>query len=249
MHICVRLRYNLAMFKFTSIISRTISCIALATALACASAFAQTAEQFSPQQQKLLQELYAAFPEFGELQTLHSHLGADLKRRRLAEAQKELSGLDLPEFGEEDGAEVVEFSDYQCGYCKRMFPVLRDENVRVKVVEFPVLGELSVKAARYALAARNQGGYDAFHIALMERGGRLSEDALKETAAAAGLDWERLQKDGDSAEVNAALQRNRQLAAMLEVRGTPFLVVGKRTIPGAINAASLKKILEEESAQ
>ncbi|MGI9298183.1 MAG: DsbA family protein [Gammaproteobacteria bacterium] len=219
---------------------KNIICFAAAAAF-CAPAFAQSsASEFSPRQRDALRELFAAFPDAESLRAARAQIGADIKRRAIAMLHGDDS---LPAFGAADGATIVEFSDYQCGFCKKMFKVLRAENARIKVVEFPVLGELSVKAARYALAARDQNGYDAFHIALMERGGRLTEDGLEEAAAAAHLDFDRLQRDSENPKISAALQKNRRLAAMLEVRGTPFLIIGDRTVPGAINADRLKNLL------
>ena len=115
----------------------------------------QLQRSMTARQQETLQALYEAFPDYqslsGALGKLDGHID-EKKGEVLAELHQNLS---LPAFGGAEGEEavVVEFADYQCGYCKRMFSVLRDENVRVKVVEFPILGEISRKAAQYALAA------------------------------------------------------------------------------------------------
>ena len=213
----------------------------MTAAAVCAPVYAQTADE-ETRRAEFLRELYETFPDASSLVALRSNLDAEIRRRAITALRDDES---LPSFGAEEGALVVEFSDYNCGYCKRMFPLLRDENVRVKVVEFPVLGAVSAQAARYALAAEKQGGYSAFHIALMERGGRLSEEGIREAADVAGLDWERLQLDSESESVNESLRKNQRLANLLEVRGTPFLVIGERTVPGAVGAERLKQLLTE----
>lgn len=205
----------------------------------------QTLSRLSPQQQEAMGELFKAFPDA-------TALGAALAavNGRIEEEQQvviaELGEKDLPVFGGADGeqASVVEFSDYQCGFCKRMFSVLRDENVRVKVLEFPILGDISRTAAQYALAAEKQGHYAEYHIALMGRPGRLTEDALVETAQTIGLDIDKLKADSQSEEITQKIAENHRLGRLLGVRGTPFLVVGGQAVPGAVNKERLRELLQ-----
>ena len=149
----------------------------------------------------------------------------------------------LPSFGGGSGPIVVEFSDYQCGFCKRMLPILRDAEVQVKVVEFPVLGELSSQAARYAIAAQKQGLYEPFHIMMMEREERLSEESLLQVAQSVGLDVDKLKADAESTEVQEMLQRNYEYADMLQVRGTPFFLVNGRPLRGAVDAETFNEMI------
>ena len=97
-----------------------------------------------------------------------------------------------PVMGNPDGdVTVVEFFDYQCGYCKSMLkPLLafaaEDGNVRIVMKEFPILGPASIVAAQASLASAKQGKYDAFHTALMGLRGRLDEAAIFQTATEVG---------------------------------------------------------------
>ncbi|MGI9305809.1 MAG: DsbA family protein [Gammaproteobacteria bacterium] len=197
----------------------------------------------SPAQQQALQGLAETLPNTSALAAASARL--DDKIRELTVA--ELQGRDLPFFGgvKDEQSLVVEFSDYQCGYCKRMFGVLNGENARVRVVEFPVLGDLSRKAASYALAARKQNLYSELHIKLMGRAERLTEDALEHAALEVGLDLEKLRKDSQSEEVTEQLRENFELARALGVRGTPFLVVGDQTSPGALNRERFVALLAQ----
>ncbi len=147
---------------------------------------------------------------------------------------------------------VVEFVDYQCGYCKRVRPVVEellrgDGNIRIVFKELPILGAPSVIAARAALAAWKQshGGYNKFHFALMATKGKLSEDKIMAVAAKSGLDVERLRRDMAAPEIDEALQKNFRLAEDLGIRGTPAFVIGKRLVPGAIDLKAFQKLIAE----
>lgn len=233
---------TVAIVNIKSFLSRTF-CAALCAFALGVPAFAQE-DEFTPRQQELLNELLQEFGDAESLDALRAEVNARLAARAADMLRHDGS---LPEFGPPDGPLVVEFSDYQCGFCKRMFPLLRAENARVKVVEFPVLGPLSAVAARYALAAQKQNLYAEFHTALMEHAGRLSEDALEESAVATGLDLARLEQDLESEDIAAALQTNYRLARMLEVRGTPFMLIAGRPVRGAIDAETLQQFLEMET--
>src|SRR5690606_36261478 len=87
---------------------------------------------------------------------------------------------------------IVEFFDYNCGYCKSVFPSLMDilkEDGKVKLVlkELPILGPASITASRAALASRKQGKYSAFHQALLSRKGAVNDEGVYDTADQVGL--------------------------------------------------------------
>ena len=148
---------------------------------------------------------------------------------------------------------VAEFFDYQCGYCKRMFPAvvkaMDASKVRVVVKEFPILGPNSVLAAEYALAADRQGKYAEFHGKLMTAPGRLSPESLDATAVELGLDLEKLKADAKSPEVQAIIARNRQLARALQITGTPAFFVGETPLRGAVGEAQFMQLVAAEKAK
>lgn len=148
---------------------------------------------------------------------------------------------------------VAEFFDYQCGYCKRMFPTvvkaMEASNIRVVVKEFPILGPNSQLAAEYALASDRQGKYAEFHGKLMSAPGRLSPEALDGFAAEVGLDLERLKADAKSPEVQGIIARNRQLARALQITGTPAFFVGETALRGATGEAQFLQLVEAEKAK
>jgi len=151
--------------------------------------------------------------------------------------------------GNPDGdVTLVEFFDYQCGYCKRVHPTVRkllkeDGNIRFVYKEFPILGPASVYAARAAIASRTQGKYLEFHNALMELKGPLSEERVLKTAKIVGLDAVKLAKDINLQETDAdgVIRLNYRLAEELDINGTPAFIVGNKVIRGAVDLAALKK--------
>jgi protein-disulfide isomerase len=145
---------------------------------------------------------------------------------------------------------VVEFFDYQCGYCKQVHPTVRalleaDTGVRKVYKEFPILGPASVTAARAALAAKAQGRYEEMHAALMEARGQLDDDRVLRIARSVGLDVERLRADMASPAVERHIQETMALAAAIGIRGTPAFVIGDQLVPGATDLATLQRLVRE----
>ena len=142
---------------------------------------------------------------------------------------------------------VVEFFDYRCGYCKRALPAMtallkEDAKVRVVWKEFPILGPVSVFAARAAMAAERQGKYYPFHLALMKEP-KLTEGRVLELAVEAGLDPGRLRRDMEDPAIQAYLDETRALARDIGITGTPAFVVGGTLVPGVVDAARMKALV------
>jgi protein-disulfide isomerase len=143
---------------------------------------------------------------------------------------------------------ITEFFDYNCGYCKAMFPSLmefvkEDGKVRVVMKEFPILAPSSKTAAEAALASVKQGKYTQLHTALMSYKGKLTDKVIMETAKAVGLDMDKLQADMKSPQVAKTLERNLDLATVLQINGTPAIIIGKTFVPGAIDKAKFKELV------
>ena len=145
---------------------------------------------------------------------------------------------------------VVEFFDYQCGYCKRFLPTMArlletDKSVRFVFKEFPILGEVSVTASKAALAAKMQGKYLAYHNALMGLRRGLTETLVFQIAEDIGLDVARLKTDMESPEISRIIDENRKLARSMGIRGTPTIVVGEQMAPGAVSYSRLTALIED----
>ena len=145
---------------------------------------------------------------------------------------------------------MVEFFDYNCGFCKRamadMLQLLKDDpKLRIILKEFPVLGPGSVEAAKVAVAVRMQdktGGkkYLDFHQKLL--GGRGQADKARALAVAkeVGMDMGRLDKDLASEEIKASIDENLKLAETLGLNGTPSYIVGTDVVIGAVGIDALR---------
>ena len=159
-----------------------------------------------------------------------------------------------PFLGNPDASFVIyEFSDYNCGYCKRVFTPLQDliasdGDIKLVIKEFPILSESSVLAAQAGIAAQAQGVFEEFHIAMMTARGAISMDSILAAAQSAGADLDRLQADMRSPAVEAIISRTRAAAQQLEISGTPGLVIGRQVIPGAISLDQMQEIIASERA-
>ncbi len=156
-----------------------------------------------------------------------------------------------PILGAADGdVVVVEFFDYNCGYCRQVAGPLRqaieaDGSIKLVMKEWPILGPPSYFAARAALAAERQGLYEEFHFAVMQAKERVDEEMVLAVAESVGLDMAQLRADMLSREIDAKLQETYDLAEALGITGTPAFVIGDEVVPGAITMARLQQIVAE----
>ena len=147
---------------------------------------------------------------------------------------------------------IVEFFDYQCGYCKKMLRVLikatnDNPDLRVILKEYPILGPVSLTAAQASLASLKQDKYKDFHQSLMLMNGRISERAIFKVAKEVGLNIEKLKADMTDPEIFSIINSTRELGQKLAIRGTPALVINNEIIPGAISLNRLRNLLAEEN--
>jgi protein-disulfide isomerase len=133
---------------------------------------------------------------------------------------------------------IVEFFDYNCGYCKRGLPEVQkliqdDKKVRFVFKELPILSKGSEEAARIALAVKRQGKYWEFHQALLGAKGHADEASALKVAESLGLDMNKIKADMASDEVKNELRDDMILAKKMGINGTPHFLVGDKSIPGA----------------
>lgn len=145
---------------------------------------------------------------------------------------------------------VVQFYDYNCGYCKKVAPSVvelmkRDPGVRVVYKEFPILSEQSLFASKAALAAQRQGKFTEFHFALMTSP-RADEATIKSISQKLKLDYNKLQKDMKDPAWDAELQKNHRQGSALNINGTPAFIIGDRLIPGAADVNQLIGLVQAE---
>jgi protein-disulfide isomerase len=138
---------------------------------------------------------------------------------------------------------LVEFSDYACGFCRQSVAdvaalVAANPDLRVVVKEFPILAPESADAARMALAAADQGKYEAFHNAMFAIG-RPSAESIAQAAQRAGVDLTQARAAIDSGKYETELADNHALAGEAGFSGTPAWVIGSQAFSGAVGHATL----------
>lgn len=149
---------------------------------------------------------------------------------------------------------LVEFLDYRCGYCKRAHAEVAklletDGNIRLVVKEFPILGEQSLLASRFAVATKQVAGAEAYHglhDALMTVNGDLNMRTLRQIATTFGLDTDAIEARMDSDEVTEEIRRTRDLAQRLQITGTPTFVLQDELLRGYLPYDQMAAMVDEK---
>jgi len=233
--------------------------LAAGACLALGPATPLLAEEFSGKQkveiEKVVHDYLISNPEV--IRDAIDELG---KRQKVAEAatrEKAVSEhgdriINSPNqavVGNPDGdVTLVEFFDYNCGYCKQSLKsvaklIEEDPKLRVVLKDFPILGPDSVETAQIATAARMQldsKKFWDFHRKLLTTRGHIGKQQALAAAKEVGADVARLEKDMASAETKDALKEVVTLADELKFDGTPAWVIGKEAIVGGVPYAQLK---------
>src|ERR1700716_2667580 len=160
---------------------------------------------------------------------------------------------DIPVAGNAAGdITIVEYFDYQCPYCRKIEPELRqvvqdDGKIRLVLKDWPILGPVSVIAARMVLASKFQDKYIQAHEALIGVNSKLTEPRMRELLAGAGIDVDRLDRDlvTNAKAIDAILARNNDQATAFGFKGTPSFIVGKFRVPGVLSMAQFDQVIAD----
>ena len=233
----------------------------LSLALGAFAVSSARAQGFSDAQkseiQQIIKDYLIAHPEVlqeavGELEKRQAAGEADRRKTAVAENREQIfnSPRQVVLGNPQGDVTLVEFFDYNCGYCKRamvdMLELMKgDPKLRVVLKEFPVLGPPSVEAAQVAVAVRMQDKtgrkYLEFHQKLLSGRGQVDKARALAAAREVGLDMARLEKDLASPEVRATLEEGMKLAEALGISGTPSYVVGDAVVAGAVGVPALRE--------
>ena len=149
---------------------------------------------------------------------------------------------------------VVEFLDYQCSFCKRAFPAVEeliasDGNIRFIVKEFPILGDASVLGSRYAIAVKNLYGDDAYktiHDEMMLLRGGLTPQTLVRLSDDQDLDHDDILAEMENEDITRIIDANRDLAARLQIQGTPSFIMGDTFVRGFLELDQMRQVVATE---
>ena len=146
---------------------------------------------------------------------------------------------------------IYEFFDYNCGYCKSVMQNIfniykKDKRVEIVFVEYPILSNSSLSAAIASLAARNQKKYFEFHSKLMKHTGKIDDKLLLSFAKELKIDVKKLKSDYSNEKLMLIINKNREIANRLNLRGTPAFIIGNKIYPGAMSEKDIEKAIALE---
>ncbi|MDA8603196.1 DsbA family protein [Alphaproteobacteria bacterium] len=249
------------MIRLISVALGFFALVATANAALAQDATPATNEQLftDAERDRIRAEALAAILEYPEI--IQEALDLLEERRANSALASVLADRNTPILGNPD-AEVtlIEFFDYNCGYCRRMAEPLRellaeDDNVRVVMIETPILSEESLGAAQASLAVNMLGGdYSVAHFDAMISSGRTTGDSVVKIATEMGLNEDAMRAVMRGSSVMETISRNYSAMQALEISGTPaFIVAGSTSptnltdinlMPGAVPVEELRAIIE-----
>ncbi|TCS43967.1 DsbA family protein [Reinekea marinisedimentorum] len=233
--------------------------VALAASLFAAASFTQ-AEEFSKSEiEEIVHQYILEHPEV-IAEAIHKlqQRAEQEKAQKEAESLQQMTDMLInnpidPVGGNSEGSlTIVEFFDYNCGYCKRANDTLQAliaDNPDLKVVykEWPILSESSGTAARIALAANlvYPEKYEALHRALLSTRSLRSENDVWKVIEQQQLDRAAIEAKLNDESIEQHISETSYLAQQLGITGTPAFVVGGRILKGAYPQAEIQKAIDE----
>lgn len=240
------------------LLKTTLAVAALMTGPALAQAEMSDAERQAFRDEVrayLLENPEVLMEAIGVLEAREAAAAAEAEQAALVAVQDQLLNDGVSwEGGNPDGdITVVEFLDYRCGYCKRAFPdverlIATDGNVKIIIKEFPILGDASVLASRFALATKMEAGDQAYkdvHDTLMEFRGDVTEASLQRIAEGLALDPTVIMARMNDPEISRIIQNNRALGEALQINGTPSFIIADEIIRGYIPYDRMTALVDE----
>ncbi|MEV5161583.1 thioredoxin domain-containing protein [Streptomyces sp. NPDC053728] len=186
---------------------------------------------------------------------------ADVHRELAALARRE-AGDKLAQGRTDAPVVLIEYADFQCGYCGKFArdtepELIRryvdDGTLRIEWRNFPIFGEASEAAARASWAAGRQDRFWAFHRAAYAEGAKdkgFGAERLRALARQAGVkDLDRFARDAGSAAATAAVTEDREQAYRIGATSTPSFLVNGRPLAGAQPLAVFTQAIEAAAAE
>lgn len=198
---------------------------------------------------------------FAALENMQTHFQGEEARERESAVQSNMKAIyqDKRDYviGKPNAPiTIVEFFDYNCGYCKRAFPTVlevikNNDDVRVVFKEMPILGASSKQAAQVALASKNAGKYFDVHKAFFEAKGSLNSDYIAQIIKDNNLDVEKTILQSLEADIEEHISDTLNLAVSLDITGTPAFIINNKVYPGAMTYENMQQVINEarETAQ
>ncbi len=176
---------------------------------------------------------------------------------RLAPPRFEVAVGDAPSRGPKDApVTIVEFADFECPYCARAVPTLKQiterygDQVRIAFRDYPLPNHTKApKASEAAACAADQGQFWEMYEKLFAAAGKLDEVDLKRQAIDLGLDSATFYECLDSGRKAAGVRDNVAAAQGLGITGTPAFYINGRLLSGAQSFERFAEVIDEELAR
>lgn len=148
---------------------------------------------------------------------------------------------------------LVEFMDYRCTYCRRAFEdvetlIATDGDIRFVIKEYPILGEQSTLAARFAIAVKqlySDAAYKNVSDALMTMRADVTDESLTRLAEAFGLDHAAIATQMSDPAVTGVIAANARLGQLMQVTGTPTFVVQDQMLRGYLPLEQMMLVVDQ----
>lgn len=146
---------------------------------------------------------------------------------------------------------IYQFIDYNCGYCLKFHQELnnvlnKDNDIKVIVIQMPILGSQSSQFSKMAIAANLQNKFKIVHDYLYSQQRKSNMEDILADLFLLKVDIIKLQEDTASETVLNLLNKHDQLVKDFQFTGTPAIIIGNTIIPGFIEEEKIFEILEKE---
>ncbi len=258
-------RYNILKFIIFSFIYHfeeiSVTRILFFAALTFLIILPVSAQEFTAKQQVQIKKMFEDYllengavviksvEKYQDIQEAESRKESELKAKDFLTSIK--NDTDIPMTGNKDGdITLVEFFDYNCGYCSRALDEIvsvleEDKNLKVLFFDMPILSPASLEASKWSLAAHKQGKYFEYHQAIFEKRGPKDDAVFEELGKNLDLDIKKLKKDKDSPEIDKILKNNIAQAQAMNIRGTPGFIINGQIFPGYMQSDKILEIIKE----
>lgn len=242
----------------------SLRALTLSALLLVSAAAPAVAESFSDAQKQemhgIIKDYLITNPEvlveaFTAYQTKQQNAEAEKFKGTFAGKKAEIMDAGAPIAGNPNGdITIIEFFDYNCGYCKKAIEdvtklIENDKGIKFVFKEMPILSESSKEAARWALAAGKQGKYFEYHVALMKFPGGKDTATLENIGRDLGLDTAKLKKDAETDKgIRDMIEKSMSFAQELGIRGTPAFIIGDTLLPGYMGYEAMVKAVADARA-
>ena len=147
---------------------------------------------------------------------------------------------------------IVEFLDYNCGYCKKAHQEVREllndlSDLKVVYINLPILSDRSKELAKLSMAVSetNMKNFNEFHNFLLNSKRIPNDDQIKNFLSNIKLDYKQIKIASDSKKINKTLENDFILARELGIQGTPAFIINNEIIPGYVGKKIMTKLIAD----